>query len=90
MEIENVRIINYDQLNVMIERYEESFNKSKNETTMKWRFKGYKKTILDALKFIARNELLIDKNAISDLKSYLEQVEKSNQKILEIKKGPLW
>lgn len=78
-----VRISEYDNLNVMIERLEDVFNPIKKEATSKWRFKGYSDTILNALTFISNKELLIDKNAVIDLKSYLKQVEELNRKIKE-------
>lgn len=84
MTIGNVRIKEYDSLNVQIEKYEEVFNPVNKETTMKWRFKGYTRSILSALLFIQKNELLIDKSKVSDLKTYLEQVEKSTADLLEV------
>lgn len=82
--IGDVRIKEYDKLNVTVERYEEIFVPIENKNSFKWKFKGYFKTIYDALKFISRNELLIDKTALNDLKSYLEQVEKSNEELLKV------
>ncbi|MCJ8008095.1 hypothetical protein ACFFF5_17920 [Lederbergia wuyishanensis] len=84
--IDNVRVKEYDSMNVVVERYEEVFNPISKETIRKWRFKGYSKDILSALQFIQSNELLIDKKAISDLKSHLKQVYESNAKLLEVMK----
>lgn len=84
LTIGNVRIKEYDGLNVVVERLEEVNNPVTKETVNKWRFKGYSRSILSALLFIQSNELLIDKNTVSDLKSHLEQVEKSNTALLEV------
>lgn len=86
IEIDNVRIKEYDSLNVVVERLEEVFNPIKKETVTKWRFKGYSKTIHSALKFIARNELLVNKGAVKDLKSYLDQIKVSNEALMEVAK----
>lgn len=82
LQIENVRIIESDSRNVEVERYEESRNPITKEVNHRWRFKGFSGTILSALKLIVKKELLINKNALNDLKSHLKQVEDSNAKIL--------
>ncbi|MCR1834997.1 hypothetical protein NSA56_11380 [Oceanobacillus caeni] len=83
LTIENVRIKEYDNMNVTVERYEEVYNQKEKKTENKWRFKGYSKGILSALLFIQRNELLIDKNTVSDLKAHLKQVKDSNNRLIE-------
>src|SRR5690625_513586 len=91
LTIGNVRIREYDSMNVQIERLEEytsiqPVNEGKQrKRVMKkdWRFKGYSSSILDALEAINRKELLIDKKLASDLESYVKQVKESNEKILE-------
>ncbi|MGF9978696.1 hypothetical protein [Viridibacillus arvi] len=81
IDLGDVRIREYDNLNVTVERLETAFNPITKEYTTNWRFKGYSRTILTALQFILNNELLIDKKAISDLKSYLKQVEEINMRV---------
>lgn len=80
----NVRIKEYDSMNVTVERYEDVFIPMDKQTIQKWVFKGYSRNVLSALLFIQRNELLIDKNSITDLESHLIQVEKSNASLLEV------
>ncbi|MGH0588881.1 hypothetical protein ACQVQY_22840 [Bacillus mycoides] len=82
IEIGNVRVKEYDSLNVVVERLEKPSSKSNIESVSKWRFKGYAKSIHSALKYIVNSELLIDKSKVEDLQSYVEQVEKSNEKVL--------
>ena len=91
LTIDNVRIKEYDSMNVVVERYEEYTvpPKKKGEpvkVVSGWKFKGYYNSILSALLFIQRKELLIDYNVVSDLESYLEQVDESNAKLLEVMK----
>lgn len=81
-----IRICEFDKLNVKIERLEEVFNPKSKQREMHWQFKGYSDTILNALKAIVRNEWLIDKNAVNGLKTYLKQVEESNNKVLQAMK----
>lgn len=80
----NVRIVDYNEMNVMVERYEDVFLPKTKEIVKKWRFKGYCNSILSALLMIQREELLIDRSAVSDLESYLKQVQESNDKLLEV------
>lgn len=87
LSVDNVRIKEYDSMNVQVERYEDVYIPTEKKTEKKWRFKGYSKGILSALLFIQQNELLIDKNNISDLKSHLKQVRDSNSKLIEIAEG---
>ena len=82
--IENIRVKEYDQQNITLECLEEVVNPISKESSSKWRFKGYFPTVFRALTFAVKKELLIDRNTISDLKSYLKQVEDSNNKILEV------
>lgn len=86
LTVGNVRIKDYDSKNVTVERYEDVYNPITKEITSKWQFKGYSRNVLSALLLIQRNELLIDKNTVSDLESYLNQVEKSNDALLEVVK----
>lgn len=85
--IGNVRIKEYDRMSVVIERYEDVFIPKDKQTVKKWRFKGYSNTISNALKFIQSKELLIDRKAVSDLESYLKQVEEANAALLEVIRG---
>lgn len=87
LTIENVRIKEYDSLNVTVERYEDVFIPKEKKKVKKWVFKGYSRSVLSALLFIQRNELLIDKNRISDLNDHLKQVKESNNKILAVIEG---
>lgn len=86
IDLGNVRIKEYDSLNVIIERLEEVFNPTTQVTTSKWRFQGYSDTILNALKKIVNKELLIDKKAINGLDNYIKLVKVSNAAILEVMK----
>ena len=83
IDLGNVRISEYDSLNVKIERLEEVRNPVTKEINTKWTFKGYSRTILTALESIQKNELLIDKNAVSSLENHLNEVIESNKKLLE-------
>lgn len=84
VDLDTVRIKEYNELNHVIEVYEEVFIPTKKTTEKRWKIYGYCSTILKGLKTIQRDELLHDKNQITDLNSYLEQVEKSNAKLLEV------
>lgn len=86
LTIGNVRIKDYDSMNVMVERYEDVFIPKYKTTIKKWVFKGYSRSILSALLDIQRNELLIDRNAVTNLDSYLNQVEQSNAALMEVMK----
>ena len=81
LEIDNVRIIRNDTLNLAVERLETNYNKIQKKEITSWQFKGYYSTILGALRGIQYNELLIDENSVNDLNAHLKQVEKSNMKI---------
>lgn len=80
----NVRIVDYNDMNVMVERYEDVFIPKDKQTVKRWRFKGFKSTIFEGLKFIQSKELLIDKSAVSYLETYLKQVQESNALLLEV------
>lgn len=81
IEIENVRIIEGDERNVVVERLEETMNPVTKEVGKSWKFKGYSGTILGALWLIADKELLINRNAFNELEGYLRSVEESNAMI---------
>lgn len=81
--IGNVRIKEYDSMNVTVERYEDVFIPKEKKKVKKWVFKGYSRSVLSALLFIQRNELLIDKSNVTNLESYLNEVQQSNARLLE-------
>lgn len=83
MTIGPVRIVENDPLNIIVERLEEVTNPVTKEKYNKHVFKGYFSSIVGALTAIVNKEWLIDRNAHSDLKSYLKQVQDSNNLILE-------
>ncbi len=82
IEIDNVRIRRNDNLNYVVERLETSYSTRHKKEFTSYQFKGYYGTVAGALKGISYQELLIDENSVTDLKSYLEQVMESNEKIL--------
>ncbi|MEK5207514.1 hypothetical protein [Psychrobacillus sp. FSL H8-0510] len=81
--VENIRVKEYDSQNVTLECFEEVLNPISRETSTKWRFKGYFPTISNALEFAIKKDLLIDRNAVYDLKSYLNQIQLSKGLIIE-------
>lgn len=87
IEIDNVRIKEYDKLNVTIERLETYYSPIDKKDITDWRFKGYSDGVLGALKFIQRKGLLVNQKAISDLKSHLNEVHRSNALLTESIEG---
>lgn len=83
LEIDNVRIRRWDDQNLFVEREETYWNPKEKQQTTGYRFKGYYYTVSACLREIARKELLIDENNSHDLKSVLNQIEISNQKIVD-------
>ena len=83
IEIENVRIKEYNEMNVMIERKETYFNPLEKKEVSGWKFRGYSTDILAALKSIHNKGLLINTNAITDLENHLKEVDKANKVILD-------
>ncbi|WP_371069120.1 hypothetical protein [Sediminibacillus sp. JSM 1682029] len=84
MDLGNVRIKEYDSLNVVVERYEDVFVPKDKKTVKKWVFKGYSRNILSAMLYIQATELLIDRNKVNDLETHLKQVEQSNAELMEV------
>ena len=80
-EIDNVRIVEYDQLNVMVERYEEVHNPVSKESTMRWRFKGYYPNVKRALKGILDKCYLIDNEAVADAQKMLERIKELEKRL---------
>ncbi|MDO6448114.1 hypothetical protein [Oceanobacillus profundus] len=84
LTIDNVRIKEYDSMNVTVERYEDVFIPKDKQTVKKWVFKGYSRGILSALLMIQRKELLIDRGSVNDLKGFIKHVEQSNVRLMEV------
>lgn len=87
MQVDNCRVVGYDERNVLVERNELTKDPRTKEEKHRWRVKGYYASIRQALYAILNKEWLIDENAVSDLKSYLKQVEESKQKVLDALEG---
>lgn len=52
LKIENVRVIEHDDMNLAVERYETYYNPKAKKEVSGWRFKGYTASILKALQLI--------------------------------------
>lgn len=87
IEIDNIRVMEYDDANVKVERFEDVINPKTKVKEGKWRFVGYSRSIRTALEMIINKELLVDKNAVSDLKTYVIEVRWANQKVLALLDG---
>ncbi|MER2111181.1 MAG: hypothetical protein ABS960_00720 [Solibacillus isronensis] len=83
IDLGNVRISEYDSMNLQIERLEDVTSPVTKQTNSKWVFKGYSRTILTALESILKNGLLIDIESVNGLESHLKLVHISNGKIRE-------
>jgi|SRR5690625_3436283 len=87
LQIGNVRVKEYDSMNVVIERLEEYIRPprekgGKSEIATSWRLKGYASNILDALENIHRNEYLINTDSCKSLSDHLEEVTRVNEMLL--------
>lgn len=87
LEIENIRIVRNDPLNLTLERLETTYSARYKKEFNSYQFKGYFSNILSALRAIQSKELLIDENNVMDLEGYLKQVQESNDKILKSMEG---
>jgi hypothetical protein len=87
LTIDHVRIKEYDNHNVQVERYENVFVPKTQETIQKWVFKGYSRSILSALLKIQRDELLIDTENVTDLNGYVTRVRDSNNQLIKALEG---
>jgi len=83
LQIDNVRIREHDSYNLVIERYETYKNAITKEELTDYRFKAYASTITVAIKIIMIKDLLIDYEALSDVKTLVLQVQESERKILD-------
>lgn len=82
VEIDNVRVLKWDNENYLIERKETYFSaKDKGEIT-EYRFKGYYGTLFKALRAIHTKGLLIDENSKQSINSLLKQIKFSEQNII--------
>ncbi len=81
MEIDNVRIRKWDDSNYFIERLETYWNPKEKQEITDYKFKGFYSTLTACFKAMNAKCLLINEKAVSDLKSHLNEVERSNQKL---------
>lgn len=87
LKIENVRVIEHDDMNLAIERYETYYNPKAKKEVSGWRFKGYTQTLLGSIQAIHNKELLIDRKAVSSLETYLKEVKRTTKTLAEIKEA---
>lgn len=83
LEIDSVRVIRFNNINLAVERLEDVYIRIKKVTEKRWVFHGYSDTILSALRLISRKELLIDETSISGINDYVKRIEESNARLLE-------
>lgn len=91
LEIGHLRIIQYDDKNVEIQAYESKYNPFEKKDAFNWRFKGYSATVFEALRLIQNKCMLVDYDAIRDIKTAMKEHEKQTELILrkleEVKRG---
>lgn len=83
IQINDVRIKEYDSMNVVVERLENVMNPKTKETSQKWVFKGYSRNVLAALLMIQDKELLIDRSNLKSVDVLLKQNEETNKMLAE-------
>lgn len=83
LELGNLRIIQYDDRNVEVQAYESKYNPFEKEEVENWRSKGYSSDVFSALKLILNRNMLVDPNAIKDVKTALNEYEKQGSVILK-------
>lgn len=76
IEIDNVRVVRWDNDNLAILRYEQRYNRKEKKYISGWQFKGYYSTLRNSLRAIVAKELLTDKNNSMALNDHLKQVER--------------
>lgn len=82
IQFDKVRIKEDNSMNVEVERLERVFNPQVKKEVDVWRSKGYASTIFKALKMIQHKELLVNQDEINDMKSYMKQIQASNEQLL--------
>ncbi|GEL67225.1 hypothetical protein [Marinilactibacillus psychrotolerans] len=75
IDLKTVRIVHYDDKNVVIEKLTEKG---------KWAKEGYFTTVIQALRRIQAAELLLDPDQVFDFMSYMQGIERSNAQIREV------
>jgi hypothetical protein len=82
LKIDNVRVVESDQHNVVVEKLESCKLKS-GETSEKWVFKGYYSTICSAVLAISRLELLLNFDDAKDVDSLIKRIMESDSRLIE-------
>lgn len=82
LTIDNVRVVQADDRNVMVERLEPVTKRDTKETVNEWTFKGYFGSLAQALRGIDKAEWLVNKAAIRDLRTAVAEIEAGRQKLL--------
>lgn len=79
----NIRIKEYDAMNVIIERLETYYSPKEEKEISAWRFKGYSPNVLGALRLIHIKRWMDDINAHSSVKSLLESMLESDRRVVQ-------
>lgn len=79
LDLGNVIIKEADRLNVEVFKLETYRNMRNKKIVTDFKFAGYSRNVISALKKIHREKLLIDANKIQELNDVIEQINKSDK-----------
>lgn len=83
VSFENIRVIRFDALNLVIEKLEEVTRVATGKVEQEWKFYGYYGTIKKALDIILVDELLVNEKEVSSLESFNAEMTKAQNKVLD-------
>ena len=84
---DTLKIQQFDDKNFMILQLKEGYNPRTKETTTSYKEQGYYQTVYRTLDAILTKDLMVDINAVKDLKYYMCEVRKAKAYIRDLMEG---
>ena len=84
---DTLKIQQFDDKNFLILQLKETYNPFAKETVISYKEQGYFSTLFKALDAILTKDLLVDINAVKDLKDYVREVKSAKVYIKDLMEG---
>jgi len=78
---DELRAYRSDERNITLERLATGVNPKTRKTTTSWSTLGYFRTYRSAIKWIVRNDAIVDDEVVNDLQNYLREIERVHEEI---------
>lgn len=78
---DELRAYRSDERNITLEQLSKGVNPRTKKPSSSWSTLGYFRTYRSAIKWVVRNDAIVDEEIVNDLQNYLREIERVHEEI---------